>query len=576
MSPTKASTMARKVRSWALTHPALAIVLFLGALGIALLGFLGAAKATSEPVFCNSCHEMTPYYTAWRQGPHAEVPCVDCHVDSEMTKQLSHKVVALGEVWVHVTGEPTFPMRENAPIPDARCLQCHADINEPGYAGFSHKDHAAKGPCTDCHDNAGHTVSASDLEAAGILDAERFKVVAEERIATVGKGEANLEGHVDTTCQSCHDMQATGCASCHTPEHEKQAQTCTTCHSPGVKWVFQHPAKDTCAECHTKPETHTETAPDTACAECHAQRGKNWAFAHPANTDCESCHARPAEHRTGACATCHTQTGVSWAYTHPGIGSACADCHTRPSQHRAGSCQTCHKKAGVSWAFSHPGATATCTSCHARPAGHSGQTCTNCHSVGATWAFKHPASGNCAGCHARPAGHSGATCANCHKKAGTSWAFSHPGSGATCTGCHARPAGHSGQTCTNCHSVGATWAFRHPGATATCTSCHARPSGHSASACTSCHAVGTSWAFKHPTSTSCSSCHRAPSNHYGTSCSSCHTPTKAWSSATFSHPGVPGGEHSYRSFACANCHPSGYSSYSCTGCHGPGGPDDDD
>lgn len=530
--------MARKVRSWMLVHPALASLSFLGMLVVVVLGFLGAAQATDQAVFCNSCHEMSPYYSAWREGPHADVPCVDCHVDSDKVKQLTHKFVALEEVWVHVLGDPTFPMTENAPIPDKRCLSCHQDITEPGYAGFSHRDHAAKGPCTDCHDNAGHTVTEADLEAAGILNFDGLKANSERRIAAVGQGAANLEGHAKTGCESCHDMRATGCASCHTPEHEKRPQSCTTCHTTDATWAFAHPKSDTCVDCHALPKDHVKTAADVRCAVCHSQRG------------------------------------IKWTFSHPAAGSSCATCHNAPAKHRSGACQTCHKKAGASWAFSHPTG-ASCTTCHARPAGHSAQTCTNCHSTGRTWAFKHPASGNCAGCHARPAGHSAQTCTTCHKQVGASWAFAHPGSGATCTGCHARPAGHSAQTCVNCHSIGTTWTFRHPGASATCTNCHNRPSGHSAGTCTSCHSVGATWSFSHPSSTACASCHTAPSNHYGSSCSSCHTPSRAWGSATFTHPRVPGGEHTYRSFSCASCHTSGYSSYSCTGCHGPDGPDDD-
>jgi hypothetical protein len=84
-----------------------------------------------------------------------------------------------------------------------------------------------------------------------------------------------------------------------------------------------------------------------------------------------------------------------------------------------------------------------------------------------------------------------------------------------------------------------------------------------------------SWRFTHPSSRSCASCHKAPSGHYGSSCSSCHSPSKSWRSASFSHPRVPGGEHSYKSFACSNCHPNGYGSAVCTKCHGAGGPDDD-
>ncbi|MCG2807943.1 MAG: NapC/NirT family cytochrome c, partial [Coriobacteriia bacterium] len=389
--------MARKVRSWMLVHPALASLSFLGMLVVVVLGFLGAAQATDQAVFCNSCHEMSPYYSAWREGPHADVPCVDCHVDSNKVKQLTHKFVALEEVWVHIAGEPTFPMTENAPIPDKRCLSCHEDITEPGYAGFSHKDHAAKGPCTDCHDNAGHTVTAADLEAAGILNVDGLKANTERRIAAVGQGTANLEGHVKTACASCHDMKATGCASCHTPKHEKRPQSCTTCHTTDAKWAFAHPESDTCVDCHALPKDHVKTAASVRCAVCHSERGVKWTFSHPARTDCETCHVQPAGHKAGTCASCHTQTGVSWAATHPAAGSSCATCHNAPAKHRSGACQTCHKKTGTSWAFTHP-AGASCTTCHKAPAKHRSGACQTCHKkTGVNWAFSHPAaSANCA------------------------------------------------------------------------------------------------------------------------------------------------------------------------------------
>ena len=48
----------------------------------------------------------------------------------------------------------------------------------------------------------------------------------------------------------------------------------------------------------------------------------------------------------------------------------------------------------------------------------------------------------------------------------------------------------------------------------------------------------------------------------------------------FSHARIRGGEHTYRSFGCSKCHPSGYRSYTCAGCHssstGPKDDEDDD
>jgi hypothetical protein len=114
--------------------------------------------------------------------------------------------------------------------------------------------------------------------------------------------------------------------------------------------------------------------------------------------------------------------------------------------------------------------------------------------------------------------------------------------------------------------VGSRWVFRHPSSTS-CASCHSRPAGHRAGACATCHRTPGSFRFTHPSSKSCSSCHTAPASHYGTSCANCHSPSRAWRSATFSHPSIPGGEHTYRSFACTKCHPSGPPAVYCS-CHG--------
>jgi len=47
--------------------------------------------------------------------------------------------------------------------------------------------------------------------------------------------------------------------------------------------------------------------------------------------------------------------------------------------------------------------------------------------------------------------------------------------------------------------------------------------------------------------------------------SDCSTgPGRSWAS---SHPGIPGREHTTRSFACTTCHPGGFSRQSCLKCH---------
>lgn len=498
--------MAR-IRSWYLKRPVVATIWTAVAAAVVLLGLLSAAQASDQPAFCTTCHEMTPFYDAWSVGPHAGVSCVACHVDAGLAHRVSHKVEALGEVWKHVTENPTFPLPEPAVVPDERCVLCHVNV-DIDIAGRSHSEHAGDTACAQCHATVGHDVGNDALMQAGIFDPQAAEVRAGRIVAAVGLGSANLEGHVSVACSSCHDMRATGCASCHQPQHDQRDAACTTCHAPAATWVFDHPAEGTCESCHPRPSGHTQIAVDEACGSCHLNRGADWTFAHPTEPDCTRCHTASAQ---------HTNTGSSRM------------------------CTSCHAQIGSSWAFSHPGKTSTCTSCHSRPAGHRSGSCSSCHSAFAS-----------------------------------TWQFTHPAKSSTCTTCHAKPSDHRSGACTTCHGVGTSWAFTHPGSQSTCTACHSRPAGHSGASCTSCHSTSGGWGFRHPASTSCASCHQAPSNHYGSGCSSCHAASKSWGSASFSHPRVPGGEHSYRSFSCSSCHPSGYASYSCTRCHGPEGPDDEE
>ncbi len=383
-----------RIRSWYLRRPVVAVLWTTVAAMVLLLGVLGAAQASDQPTFCASCHEMTPYYDAWSEGAHADISCVACHVDAGLTDRVSHKVVALGEVWKHVTEDPTFPLPEPPPVPDERCMACHESV-DIDISGRTHAEHAGDKSCAQCHATVGHDVSNASLIEADIFNPAAAEARARLVVASVGQGADNIEGHVTTRCSSCHDMQTVGCENCHTPTHEQKTETCSVCHAAAAEWLFTHPSEGACESCHAVPDGHTTIATDKTCESCHSQIGESWAFAHP------------------------------------GTDSTCTSCHSTPSDHRSGSC-------------------------------------------------------------------------------------------------------------------------------------------------TSCHATGRSWAFKHPGSSACASCHKAPSSHYGSSCSSCHSSARSWSSASFRHPGVPGGEHSYRSFSCTSCHPSGYSSYSCTTCHGAEGPDDDD
>ncbi len=541
---------------------AIAVAVVIG--GVA---FAGIAKATDQPGFCGSaCHEMGPFHSAWTQGAHKNIACVECHVDAGQIARMEHKVAALKEVAAHVSGDPKFPLEKVTPVPSERCKRCHPNVTLTS-TGFSHVDHAKRGECYTCHTTVGHNVSVASLKEAGVYNAFTKSAFDTTKTAVVDGGKANLAGHIVVPCSRCHDMAATKCSECHKPKHVDRGKDCTVCHATGVKFVFAHPQRTDCGTCH-KPKNakHTWTG---ACTDCHKSGpGVNFNVTHPNNTKCETCHPRPAKHRTGNCTTCHKNTGVNWSFAHPNSGN-CETCHARPANHKSGSCSSCHHNPGANWAYAHP-SSGDCSSCHTRPAKHRSGSCSTCHNnPGQNWAFAHPGSGaSCTSCHTRPASHRSGSCTSCHKSVGKSWRFSHPGAKVNCASCHPRPSGHRGGSCTTCHKVAKSWRFSHPGSSANCASCHARPGGHRSGACQSCHRPG-SWRFTHTSSSSCSSCHNPPSGHYGSTCKNCHSPSRSWTSATFSHPGIPGGEHNYKSFACTKCHPgSGKGPGHYCSCHG--------
>jgi nitrate/TMAO reductase-like tetraheme cytochrome c subunit len=437
--PAEQPVRARRARTprhiWTWTIGGIVAVLALLSL------FVWAAVITDQPDFCGTCHEMGPYVASWAEGPHKDVWCVDCHVGEGYPARFAHKFIALQEVVAHVKGDTTFPRPAAAHVADKDCRACHAQVKPKlAASGFDHTVHESKATCQVCHADSGHDVTESALTAAGIFNPNVRRAVPASSTAAVGRGSANVPGHMQIGCTRCHDLEKTGCAACHSVQagHFKPASgalpACPLCHSTSSSWVFTHPTQTDCQNCHTPSAKHFKPANGTLtpCSRCHKEVASTWAFTHPAQADCQTCHAPSAK-------------------------------HFKPATGSLTPCSRCHKQAGKTWAFKHPGTAADCTTCHAVPTKHfmpvSGQLkpCAQCHAqVGVSWAYKHPGSGSdCRGCHAAPAGHPAGQCNRCHHKTGVSFAFSHPStraphgtSGIACNRCH--PNGYTTNSCT-CH-----------------------------------------------------------------------------------------------------------------------------
>jgi nitrate/TMAO reductase-like tetraheme cytochrome c subunit len=363
-------------------------------------------------------------------------------------------------------------------------------------------------------------------------------------------------------CRTCHEM---------VPYHEAWAVgthasvDCVDCHvDAGTVNHVKHKvvaAKELWVHLTGDPRFPQGTAevPDTRCLQCHDRiresTGPRFSHKkHAGSASCVSCHADVGHRVT-------TEALAKAGVLATGSPAATGGTPTGPGRAVPAS--------NTSTASTHP--VVACSRCHTPTHAPRGE-CTTCHRPGPRWSFSHPMSEDCAKCHAAPARHFGPVCASCHTVTVpfAKTVFTHVSP--DCASCHARPAKHFPGACTVCHSPSVPFAkavFRHT--SNDCASCHKAPAGHNrALACASCHRKAGSWTHSHPSSSRCASCHAAPAGHFGSSCASCHRPGVAWRSATFRHPST-GGEHTYRSFACAKCHPRGYSSHTCTACHGANG-----
>jgi len=100
-------------------------------LGI-LLAFVGynAYLFTDSNTFCGKlCHSvMKPEYTAYLNGPHARVPCVDCHVGAGVSWYVKAKISGVPQVFAttfHTYSRPIpVPIKSLRPARET-CDECH-------------------------------------------------------------------------------------------------------------------------------------------------------------------------------------------------------------------------------------------------------------------------------------------------------------------------------------------------------------------------------------------------------------------------------------------------------------------
>ncbi|MDQ7826719.1 MAG: NapC/NirT family cytochrome c [Candidatus Eremiobacteraeota bacterium] len=566
----------------------LLLVLF-GALA-GVLSFLLAVRQTSSPTFCFSCHEMGIYYESWKNSPHKDLQCVQCHISPGTKNLVVHKTKSLKQVYVHFKGVKPGDIKGH--VPDVNCTQCHKEspeLVEYHSLKITHKKHLTLGvKCVFCHKNVVH-----------------------------GAGSDFLHNPTMATCITCHDGKKTSnkCSVCHVGEIERDRR------GYQEKWVTNHKRnikesgeesckrchhKDYCTNCHKSIFPHSrdfESSPHIAdakkdesrCKRCHDKQFcdacHDMKWQHP--IDWMRTHVSDAEKKRKKCDECHKQ-------------DFCDDCHTKLAQHQTG-----YEAKHAAEARQHPG---RCKSCHEE------SYCVKCHehSVPVShgekgWMGKHKKEGakknaQCSLCHKQD------FCVKCHKTSRPSthndaWTEKHGGaaqqdrkacrlchdSDSSCDQCHTLSMPHSGQwmathrsrtgegfclrchtekECASCHrskkpsSHGRSWEKSHGAALMAgkenCFKCHARE------ACDRCHGLALphpgNWGIDHKAAytkkeTMCLRCHKKEE------CVACHrsvTPPshkgKMWKKEHKSSKG--------RESQCALCHTATGRQSACKTCHG--------
>lgn len=324
---------------------------------------------------------------------------------------------------------------------------------------------------------------------------------------------------------------------------------------------------------------------------------------------CSACHLPFSGTPDKKCLSCHKRVASQkkkYQGLHGGVIGSCINCHQLHkdnqeagngvtidknsfshglviafglNQHRKQSCSSCHKQGYRTVEVN------ACLYCHSRRARGRGfanhiqalgSDCLKCHDGRSAPKFQH--SNNSSFFVGE---HKNKECDICHNKS------SYTAISTECQKCHRhKHKTEAGDDCQNCHTP-KSWksiTFNHKNEK--CADCHSAPARHrekiainAAANCQNCHTL-KGWkniTFVHQ-NRNCTDCHSAPANHFGNSCRACHN-VKNWREANINHPRLPGeaGEkHSWRSYPCQYCHPSGYSSYSCLRCHRSNNVFDDD
>lgn len=312
----------------------LTLVILLGLMTVTL-------EVTSTPKFCNTCHNMKPYYASWQQSSHSHVTCTDCHFPPGLQNKIKGKFTALSMLVNYFTGV----YKRNKPwaeISDESCMRsgCHETRTLTGKVDFKkdisfdhvhHLEELRRGKklrCTSCHSQ--------------IVQGSHMSVT-------------------ESTCFLCHfkgkEVSATveQCTKCHIPPVAKEGSDVVVPYDH--KMVLERNIE--CNKCHGSMVVGDGTVPKIRCSSCHADVKKIASYddtelMHRTHIsehkiECDQCHTE-IQHKSVSrtefvkpdCHACHPDFHNAQLYLFTGQGGKGVPDHPSPMFMSGLNCQACH------------------------------------------------------------------------------------------------------------------------------------------------------------------------------------------------------------------------------------------
>ncbi len=302
-----------------------------------------SVEVTSSPKFCNTCHNMKPYYQSWLKSSHKDVTCTDCHFPPGIKNKIKGKLTAVSMLVNYFTGvyKKSKPWAE---ISDLSCMRigCHETRKLSGKVKykknitFDHEPHlknlrrGKKLRCTSCHSQ--------------IVQGSHISVT-------------------ESTCFLCHFKDVD-------PEKKNTISKCTKCHTPPIKIegqkekvVYDHrfvkEKSIPCQKCHGEMVVGDGAVLKIRCNNCHFEREKikqfnNTELMHKNHIadhkiECDQCHTA-IQHKSVArtefvkpdCNSCHPDFHKTQLDLFTGKSGKGVPLHPSPMFSAGLNCQACH------------------------------------------------------------------------------------------------------------------------------------------------------------------------------------------------------------------------------------------